>query len=151
LDRDVGTFTCTPMQSDAEVQACLPIMAQLRPQLGPQPAPAEWLARVRRMEGEGYRLAAARDAAGVAAVAGYRVFDCIARGGRSMYVDDLVTDEARRSRGAGKALLAWLIDAARSQGCRSFSLDSGVQRHAAHRFYMRERMNIIAYHFRIEL
>jgi GNAT superfamily N-acetyltransferase len=139
------------MQSDAEVQACLPIMAQLRAQLGPQPAPADWLARVRGMEREGYRLVAARDAAGVVAVAGYRVFDCIARGGRSMYVDDLVTDETRRSRGAGKALLGWLIERARSQGCHSLSLDSGVKRHAAHRFYMRERMNIVAHHFRIEL
>ena len=147
----MGTFTCTPMQSNAEVQACLPIMAQLRPQLPPQLAPAAWLARVRRMEREGYRLAAAHDAAGVAAVAGYRVYDCIARGGRSMYVDDLVTEEARRSRGAGKALLAWLMDRARNEGCSTFSLDSGVQRHAAHRFYVRERMSIVAYHFRLAL
>ena len=147
----MGTFTCTSMQSNAEVQACLPIMAQLRPQLPPQLAPADWLARVRRMEREGYRLAAAHDAAGVAAVAGYRVYDCIARGGRSMYVDDLVTEEARRSRGAGKALLAWLMDRARSEGCSTFSLDSGVQRHAAHRFYVRERMSIVAYHFRLAL
>jgi GNAT superfamily N-acetyltransferase len=139
------------MLSDAEVEACLPVMAQLRPQLGPQPAPAEWLARVRSMEREGYRLVAARSAAGVAAVAGYRIFDSIARGGRSMYVDDLVADAARRSRGAGKALMDWLVATARSEGCRSLSLDSGVQRHAAHRFYMRERMHIVAYHFRIEL
>ena len=147
----MGLFTCTPMQSDAEVQACLPIMAQLRPQLPPQLTPADWLARVRCMEREGYRLAAAHDAAGVAAVAGYRFFDSIARGGASMYVDDLVTDEKRRSRGAGRALLGWLVEHARSHGCRQFCLDSGVQRHAAHRFYMRERMSVVAYHFRLEL
>jgi len=147
----MGTFSCTPMRSDAEVQACLPVMAQLRQQLPKGLAPADWLVRVRRMEGEGYRLAAAHDAGGVAAVAGYRIYDSIARGGRSMYVDDLVPDEGRRSRGAGKALLAYLVGIARDEGCHSFSLDSGVQRHAAHRFYLRERMNIIAYHFRIEL
>ena len=147
----MDTFSCAPMRSDTEVQACLSVMAQLRPQLPPTLTPADWLARVRRMELEGYRLAAARDATGVAAVAGYRIFDCIARGGKSMYVDDLVTDAARRSRGAGKALLGWLMDTARREGCSTFSLDSGVQRYAAHRFYMRERMSIIAYHFRLEL
>ena len=147
----MGIFTCTPMQSDAEVQACLPIMAQLRPQLPPQLTPADWLARVRRMEREGYHLAAAHDAAGVAAVAGYRLFDSIARGGASLYVDDLVADERRRSRGAGKALLGWLVAHARSQGCSQFCLDSGVQRHAAHRFYMREGMSITSYHFVLDL
>ena len=147
----MDAFSCGPMRSDTEVQACLPVMAQLRLQLPPTLTPADWLARVRRMEDEGYRLAAARDATGVAAVAGYRTFDCIARGGKSMYVDDLVTDAGRRSRGAGKALIGWLMDTARREGCSTFSLDSGVQRYAAHRFYMRERMSIIAYHFRLEL
>ncbi|MGX1791676.1 hypothetical protein ACWIDW_01820 [Microbacterium sp. NPDC055312] len=31
--------------------------------------------------------------------------------------------------------------------CRQLDLDSGVQRFDAHRFYLRERMNIDAHHF----
>lgn len=36
---------------------------------------------------------------------------------------------------------------ARSAGCQVLDLDSEGHRHAAHRFYLRERMDITAYHF----
>jgi hypothetical protein len=45
------------------------------------------------------------------------------------------------------ALLNWLMDEARREQCGDFCLDSGVHRPDAHRFYMRERMAITAYHF----
>jgi GNAT superfamily N-acetyltransferase len=63
----------------------------------------------------------------------------------------VVTDEAARSRGHGGALLAWLVDQARSADCRSLELDSGVQRFDAHRFYLTNRMAISAHHFRLVL
>ena len=141
------TFVCGPAASDAEVAECFEIMRQLRPGLDR----ADWLPRVRRMQREGYRLATARDADGVAAVAGYRMYDSIVRGGLSCYVDDLVTDERRRSRGAGHALLDWLVSEARRQRCTQLCLDSGVQRPDAHRFYFRERMGITAFHFVLAL
>src|SRR5262249_19332784 len=128
-------FACSVAASDAEIADCFAVMQQLRPQL----TESDWVARVRRMGGEGYRLLAARDAGGVVGVAGYRIFDCIARGGRSLYVDDLVTDSARRSEGAGRALLDWLVAEGQREGCAELCLDSGVQRPQAHRFYMRER------------
>jgi len=64
-----------------------------------------------------------------------------------MYVDDLVSDQNGRSKNYGKQMLAWLMDEARKNGCKEFHLDSGVQRHAAHRFYLRERMDISCFHF----
>jgi GNAT superfamily N-acetyltransferase len=67
--------------------------------------------------------------------------------GRTMYVDDLVTDETRRSRGYGKALLDWLQARAREAGCATFSLDSGTHRQEAHAFYFRERMRVTSFHF----
>ena len=67
--------------------------------------------------------------------------------GRHLYVDDLVTDAARRSTGVGHALLAHLEDVARSAGCRLLALDSGTQRHDAHRFYFREGMSITSFKF----
>ena len=68
--------------------------------------------------------------------------------GRFLYVDDLVTDEAERSRGVGHALMAHLEQAAREAGCENLVLDSGTHRHRAHRFYFREGMVITSFNFK---
>jgi GNAT superfamily N-acetyltransferase len=71
--------------------------------------------------------------------------------GRTLYVDDLVTDAASRSRGQGDRLFDWLVARARARGCEEFSLDSGTQRVDAHRFYLRKRMKIACFHFSLPL
>ncbi len=48
--------------------------------------------------------------------------------GKTLYVDDLVTDAAARSQGYGEAMLQWLIALAREAGCDTFSSRLG---HAA--------------------
>ena len=67
--------------------------------------------------------------------------------GRFLYVDDLVTLDAERSKGHGDALIDWLEAEARREGCRNLQLDSGTQRTAAHRFYFRKRMVVNSFHF----
>lgn len=130
-------------ESDAEIARCFAVMRQLRPHL----VEADFVARVRRMRAEGFRLAYLAEADGaVRAVAGYRFHEKL-HSGKNLYVDDLVTDPTERSRGHGRALLAWLADEARAHGCVQLELDSGVQRADAHRFYFRERMHISSYHF----
>jgi GNAT superfamily N-acetyltransferase len=62
-----------------------------------------------------------------------------------------VTRAADRSRGYGDQLLDWLVDHACGLGCDQLHLDSGVQRFAAHRFYLRNRMDITAHHFALKL
>lgn len=69
----------------------------------------------------------------IVAVAGFRVMEMLSTG-RTLYVDDLVTDPAHHSRGHGKAMLDWLQKFARQAGCETFSLDSGTFRHDAHAF-----------------
>ena len=66
-------------------------------------------------------------------------------------MDDLVTTAASRSGGIGHLLLGDLERRARAAGCTALDLDSGVQRHHAHRFYLRERMAITSHHFAKEL
>lgn len=133
--------------TDEAILATSDVMRQLRTMI---PADA-YLATIRRMQREGYRLAALRDDDGVVrAVAGFRCFE-MHYVGRLMYVDDLSTDAASRSRGYGSALLAWLKEEARAQGCKELHLDSGVQREHAHRFYFREGMMVNCFHFRIAL
>jgi len=117
-------------------------MAYLRPYVKAE----EFVARVEAQQAQGYRLAYLEDSGAVVAVAGFRVMEMLATG-RTLYVDDLVTDEARRSRGYGKAILDWLQEHARATGCETFSLDSGTFRHDAHAFYFRERMRVTSFHF----
>lgn len=133
-------------QTDSDLARCFPVMLQLRPHL----VEAEFGARIRRMQAEGFHLAFLEDAGAVRAVAGYRFYDKLFSG-KNLYVDDLVTDATQRSQGHGRALLAWLCDEARRHGCVQLELDSGVQRFDAHRFYFRERMRISSYHFSISL
>jgi GNAT superfamily N-acetyltransferase len=117
-------------------------MAHLRPHL----VEAEFVGRVRAQQAQGFRLAHLEAAGEVVAVAGFRVMEMLATG-RTMYVDDLVTDGTRRSRGYGRTMLDWLQALARAEGCEMFSLDSGTHRQDAHAFYFRERMRVTSFHF----
>jgi GNAT superfamily N-acetyltransferase len=134
-------------RTDQEIQDCWRVMAHLRTHV----AEDEFVDRVRRqMAGSGYALARLESGGGVRAVAGYRVSECLAWG-KFLYVDDLVTGPEFRSKGYGDALLTWLIEQAREQDCDQFHLDSGVQRFGAHRFYLRNRMEITSHHFVLKL
>lgn len=137
------TVEIKQLSMDQEIESTFPVMSQLRPHLEKD----EYLTTVRRMEdSDGYRLAAAFEGDRVRCVAGYRVSEFLAYG-KILYVDDLVTDEAARSRDLGGRMTRWLAEEARKEGCAQLHLDSGVQRHEAHRFYFREGMKISSYHF----
>lgn len=129
-------------EEDDEIQSCYAVMAELRPHVQPE----EFLARVKRqIEIAGYKLAYLADGE-VKAVAGFRISECLAWG-RFLYVDDLVAKSDDRSKGFGGALFDWLVEYAKREMCDQFHLDSGVQRFAAHRFYLHKRMFIEGHHF----
>jgi GNAT superfamily N-acetyltransferase len=71
--------------------------------------------------------------------------------GRKLTIDDLVIGTAARSKGIGHALLTEVQQRARAAGCHLLDLDSATHRIDAHRFYARERMSILAFHFVTEL
>ena len=127
---------------DDEIEGCFAVMAELRPHL----ARDQFVERVRRQGEDNYRLAYLDSAGNVTAVAGFRISECLAWG-KFLYVDDLVTASSARSRGRGQALLTWLVEHARANDCDELHLDSGVQRFGAHRFYLREGMDITSHHF----
>lgn len=131
---------------ETEIQSCYPVMAELRPHLQPE----EFLERVKRQARiAGFKLAFLADGE-VKAVAGFRVSECLAYG-KFLYVDDLVSKSGERSKGYGGALFDWLVEYARAENCEQFHLDSGVQRFAAHRFYLTKRMMIQGHHFALKL
>lgn len=112
--------------------------------------PADYAGVMRRVFAGGGRMSVAARGAQVLGVVVYRVhvntFD-----GMKLYVDDLVTDERERSGGVGAALLRHVEQAGRAAGCDFLTLDSGTQRHRAHRFYFREGFAIASYSFRKSL
>lgn len=118
---------------------------QLRPML-----PEDYAARLRQVFSNGARMLLAVNGDKVVGVAVWRLIENTYEGLR-LYVDDLVTDDNERSKGIGKALLQQLEVKARDFGCNVLTLDSGVQRAAAHKFYFREGMHIPSYCFRKSL
>ncbi|MBD0385075.1 MAG: GNAT family N-acetyltransferase [Nostoc sp. C3-bin3] len=133
-------------ESDCKILGCFPVMSQLRPHL----KQAKFIEQVRYQMKEGYQLAFLELEEQAVAVAGFRISTCLASG-KFLYIDDLVVDELKRSQGYGQQLFQWLIEYARNHDCEHLTLDSGVQRFAAHRFYLMERMNITSHHFGIQL
>ncbi len=129
--------------TDEDIAACYPVLRQLRPKL----VASTFVADVRRMQQQGYVLASLRDGE-VRAVAGYRYYELFATG-LTLYVDDLVTDAEHRSSGYGQRVLEWLKHEATRHGCSFLTLDSGLKRVGAHRFYRRHGLEEIALHFAI--
>ncbi|HEY0600440.1 GNAT family N-acetyltransferase [Brevundimonas sp.] len=114
---------------------------QLRPLLE-----ADYPAQVERLIPGGARLAQIVDEGEVRAIALWRVFETTYCGWR-LEIEDLVSDEAHRSKGYGAAMIGWLNDQAVALGCPTTTLISGTHRTRAHRFYFREGYAITAFHF----
>lgn len=136
-------FEITHAKDDEGITATYPVMHQLRPKIGAD----EYLALMKVMFAEErIKLAYLRHEGEVVCVACYRFVRSLGWG-KYLYVDDLVTNDSSRSRGFGKSMFEWLTREAVANGCDQIRLDSALFRHAAHRFYLRERMDINCFHF----
>lgn len=127
-------------------------MRQLRPAYTDEKAFVRRVDEVQRPGG--YRLVAVLPdgPAPAEAVAGFRIGDNLAYG-HHLYVDDLSTAAEARGRGHARALLDWLEDEARRDGCGEIHLDSGVGTHRldAHRLYFNAGFRISSHHFVLDL
>ena len=128
--------------TDEELHDVAGVLTQLRPAFDREAI----VARIKVQQEQGYRVAYVTAAGRVLCVAGF-VISLKLAWGKHIYIDDLVTDETSRSSGAGKCLIDWFRSYARENGCEQIHLDSGVQRFAAHRFYLREGFDITSHHF----
>lgn len=129
--------------ADPRLAAVWPVLRELRPDLDDH-ALASRLATA--ADERGLRLVAAFVDGGCVAVATFHLLTNLHLG-RHAYVDDLVTTAAVRSAGHGAALLDHVAAVTGAAGGTALRLDSGVQRHAAHRFYLRERFDIASHSF----
>ena len=130
------------LEKDADYKAVLEVLLQLRPQYSFDALSAQ----IDKQQLHHYQLVYVKSPQGVLAVAGFSVGEKLAWG-KHIYIEDLVTNAKYRSRGVGQFLLDWFKTYARANNCEQIHLDSGVQRFAAHRFYLREGFNIASHHF----
>lgn len=126
-----------------QIRSCYPVMHQLRPHLASEQA---FVDQVLRQLQEGYHLAYIQDNGKVRALAGFRFLEFLAWG-KVLYIDDLVSDVATRRSGYGGKILKWVIHEAKQANCDQVHLDSGPQRHDAHRLYLNHDFKIIGHHF----
>ncbi len=131
-------------ESDSDLEKIAPVLLELRGTFDRKTL----IAQIKQQREAGYQVAYVESDGEVLCVAGFVVGMKLAWG-KHIYVDDLVTAAAHRSRGAGALMISWLETHARRIGCNQLHLDSGVQRFDAHRFYLRERFNIGSHHFSI--
>jgi GNAT superfamily N-acetyltransferase len=129
-----------------QIGRCSAVMRELRPHI----KAIDFAARVLQQQKEGYQIAYLELDRVVRSVAGFRVFKMLFSG-RTLYIDDLVTHDSDRSQGYGAALFDWLVEYAKANDCEYLTLDSGVQRFAAHRFYLNRGMEITSHHFDLKL
>lgn len=122
-----------------------PIHRQLRPML-----PKHYEQKMRRVFAGGGRMCVATEGDSVIGLAVFRIYENTVYG-RHIYVDDLVTDDLKRSLGVGRSLLNYMQVLAKDQGCVKLKLDSGTHRLQAHKFYFREGLFVTAFNFQKDL
>ena len=132
-------------RSDSEIDACFDAFKVLRPHLKSE----EFLPQVRRQEQQSYQILALRTEETIPSAAGFRIAEFLAWG-KVLYIDDLTTLPEFRGRGHGDLLMDWMIEHAKSRGCRGVHLDTGYARHAAHRLYLRKGMHLNCHHLALE-
>jgi GNAT superfamily N-acetyltransferase len=123
----------------------LPLAERVHCQLRPHLA-GRYVETMRRVVTDGAEMCVLLEGGEIRAVSLFRVYENTFAG-MHMYVDDLVTDESNRSRGAGRTLLNHLQQLAVTRGCDNLVLDSGTHRTRAHAFYFREGFSITSFHF----
>ena len=132
--------------TDKEIESCFDVMSELRPNI----IKSEFLNTIREMESQGFKLVFIEENTKVVAAAGYRISTNLFLG-KNLYVDDLITSESARSKGYGEVLIVWLRNLAIENKCNTLHLDSGTQRGQAHKFYFRNGLTIVNYHFSADL
>jgi len=113
----------------SELKEAFPIVNQLRTKLTLN----DFIDIIEKMSKDGYRIACLFEDGRIVSYAGFaRILTLY---GDHIWVYELVTDEAKRSKGYGKLLLSYIEEIAKENSLKCVALSSRVGRHDAHRFY----------------
>ncbi|EMY5507904.1 GNAT family N-acetyltransferase [Bacillus wiedmannii] len=132
--------------TEEDLHDVLPVLQQLRTKLSREEASSLF----QKMKEENYKLLSLRDEEEVVSLAGVAICTNFYNE-KHVFVYDLVTAEAHRSKGYGKVLLSYVEKWGKEKGCSSIVLTSAFPRMDAHRFYEREGYDKVSYSFYKEL
>lgn len=133
--------------TEADLHDVFPVLQQLRTKLSREEASSLF----QKMKEENYTLFSLRNEENeVVSLAGVAICTNFYNE-KHVFVYDLVTAEAHRSKGYGNVLLSYVEKWGKEEGCSSIVLTSAFPRIDAHRFYEREGFNKVSYSFYKEL
>jgi GNAT superfamily N-acetyltransferase len=123
-------ITIQEILEEEDLKKAYPVMAQLRTKLSEE----DYFRLFATMKEQGYQLIGLYEVDQVKALAGIIQLTNFYND-KHIYVYDLITDHASRSRGFGEKLINYVEELAKDAGCGMMTLTSGNQRIDAHRFY----------------
>ena len=135
------------LKTHDEIVQSFDVFCELRPHLTDKEV---FVARVIEQQKEGYEIIAAYEQEEVVACIGFRFLTTLAWG-KILYIDDLITKEKNRSKGYSKILLDHVIQIARECLCKEVHLDTGYERHAAHKVYLKRGFEFNCHHLALKL
>ena len=131
------------VKTEQEFDGVLPVLQQLRTKLSREEA----LSLLGKMKKENYRLFALYNNEGeVVSLAGTAICTNFYNK-KHVFIYDLVTAEAHRSKGYGEKLLSYIEEWGKENDCSCVVLTSAFPRVDAHRFYEREGYGKVSYSF----
>ncbi|MED3396749.1 GNAT family N-acetyltransferase [Bacillus wiedmannii] len=133
--------------TEADLHAVFPVLQQLRTKLSKE----EVSSLFQKMKEENYKLFSLRNEGDeVVSLAGVAICTNFYNE-KHVFVYDLVTAEAHRSKGYGNVLLSYIENWGKENECESITLTSAFPRLDAHRFYEREGYDKVSFSFYKEL
>src|SRR5688572_18043214 len=94
---------------------------------------------------EGYRVAYIGTDKLAFSILGFRILTFIFSG-KTLKVDDLATLSSQKNKGFAGKLFQWAKDYGKKENCEHINLDSGFQRHEAHKFYLNQGLYVESIH-----
>ena len=133
-------------ESEDEIERCYEAFKALRPHI----EKGSFIAQVLRQRKQSFQIVAVQIGDTIPSAAGFRFAEFLAWG-KVLYIDDLTTLADHRGNGYAAMLMDWLIELAKREHCDGLHLDTGHQRHLAHKLYLSKGLEINAHHLSVEL
>lgn len=128
-----------------QIELCYNAFKELRPHLDKD----VFIEQVLRQKEQSYQIIAIKENNAIVSAAGFRFAEFLAWG-KVLYIDDLTTLKEYRGKGYAATLIDWLIKHAQEHECQGLHLDTGHNRHAAHKLYLKKGLNISSHHLSLE-
>jgi len=128
-------------KDERDILKCKDVIKELRTHID-----VDFVDLIMEMIDEGYQLAFIEEDGKAVSAIGFRYLQFL-HNGKHFYIDDLSTLPAYRGKGYAGKLLDYVAQLAEGRGFDVITLDSGYQRHDAHRLYLNKGFIITSYHF----